>query len=78
MTAKERRYVKRLETRIEELERQHWKEMDVYRDNVDEIIEMRTALRNIHDALIDAVNEINSVIRPIDRISARLTVEAGE
>lgn len=78
MTAKERRYVKRLETRIEELERQHGKEVDVYRDNVDEIIEMRTALRNIHDALIDAVNEINSVIRPIDRISARLTVEAGE
>ncbi len=74
MTAKERRYVARLETRIEELERQHGKEMDVYRDNTEEIVEMRTALRNIHDALIDAVNEINSVIRPIDRISTRLTV----
>lgn len=74
MTSKERRYVARLETRIEELERQHGKEMDIYRDNIEEIVEMRTALRNIHDALVDAVNEINSVIRPIDRISDRLTV----
>lgn len=75
MTAKERRYIARLETRIEELERQHGKGMDVYRDNIDEIIEMRTALRNIHDALIDAVNEINSVIRPVDRISTRISME---
>lgn len=54
---KEARTVTAKETRIEELERQHGKEMDIYRDKSEEIIKMMTALRNIHDAIVDAVND---------------------
>jgi hypothetical protein len=77
VTAKERREVQRLNNRIEELERQHQKDMEVWRDTTTELIEMRTALRNIHDALVDAVIEANRVIRPaIDRMDKRLQVVA--
>ena len=77
MTAKERREMQRLTNRIEELERQHQKDMDVWRENATELIEMRIALRNIHDALVDAVTEANRVIRPaMDKIGKRLQVVA--
>lgn len=78
MTAKERREMQRLNNRIDELERQHQKDMDIWRDNATELIEMRLALRNIHDALVDAAIEANRVIRSdIDRIDKRLEVVAN-
>lgn len=73
MTAKEKREMKRLQNRIDELERVHQRDMEVWRENAMELIDMRTALKNIHDAMVDAVIEANKVIQPsIDRVDARL------
>lgn len=63
MTSKERREMQRLRNRIDELEKQHGRDMEVYRQNATELIDMRTALRNIHDALVDAIMDASEVIR---------------
>lgn len=74
MTAKEKREMQRLRIRIEELERSNQRHMEVWRENNEELIDMRSALREAHDALVDAVFSLNRVIRDHDRIEPRLLV----
>jgi len=63
MTAKERREMQKLQNKISELEQRHRKDMEAYANAASELIELRTALRNIHDAAVDVVMEANAVIR---------------
>lgn len=75
MTRRERRELQRLRVRVEELEREREKQFEIYRNQLNELVAFRIALRNTHDCLAEAVVELNPVIRDFDRISPRLEVE---
>ena len=72
MTAKEQREVNRLKIKIEELEARQKKEMAIYGDNISEIVTLRIALRNAHDALVDAVVALQVIYD--EPVSERLEV----
>ena len=77
MTSKEKREVNRLRNENEELQARRQKDAEIYRRNIDEITGLRIALRNAHDALIDAVTAVNMALHDTDRrdLTAKIWVE---
>lgn len=63
MTAAEKRYVRRLEIKIEELEAAHRREMDVYRENSLEIITLRERLRYLEEMAREMVGVVEGSVK---------------
>ena len=77
MTAKERRQMQALQNEVDTLRSRHDKHMEVYRDNLDRIVDLELALKNAHGALVDAVLAINPVIRSSGDVSDKISVDTA-
>lgn len=77
MTKIEQRQMQKLQNEVNELRAQSGKHFEVYRNHIYEISDLRIALKNAHDALIDAVMAINPVLRGAERGEYKINVEAN-
>lgn len=64
MTAAEKRYVRKLELKLEEYQAAHHKDMDIYREQSIEIISLRARISYLEEIARDMVAVIESPINP--------------